>query len=377
MTTIKDKLSPLFEAVDTFIRTPGATAPSAPYVRDHVDLKRVMVIVVIALFPCLFMGIYNVGYQVLQFQNLPTTFSGCMGIGANVVLPIMLVTYLFGGFWEVLFAVVRRKRISEGFLVTGMLFTLAMPHAIELWQVAVGISFGVIFGKEIFGGTGRNIFNPALTGRAFMFFSYPIQFSGSDSYAAIDGFTQATPLSILGDAGYGGQAVEALHQAGYSWSQAFIGLIPGSIGETSTLACLLGLFLLLITRVASWRIVLACFLGFTGASLAVMALQRPESMTYFSLPPHWHWVIGSFAYGCIFMTTDPVSSPATNTGRWIYGITIGTVIVLIRVFNPAFTDGVLLSIIFMNAFSPLIDHFVVQQHIKQRTQRNLACAAAK
>ena len=370
-------LQPLIEEVDAFFRTPDTLTQQAPFVRDVISLKRVMVIVVIALMPCLFMGMYNVGYQVLAFQRLPTTFSGCMGIGAGVVLPIILVTYLVGGFWEVLFSVVRRHRISEGFFVTGMLFALAMPPSIKLWQVAMGISFGVIFGKEIFGGTGRNIFNPALTGRAFMFFSYPIQFSGSDAYAAIDGFTQATPLSILNDAGYGSNAVATLQAAGYTLPKAFIGLIPGSIGETSTLACLLGLVLLLVTRIASWRTITACFLGLITTSLLLFGLSGPERMTYFTLPPYWHLVIGSFAYGSIFMATDPVSSAATNTGRWIYGFMIGFMIVLIRVFNPAFTDGVLLSILFMNAFAPLIDHFVVQSHIKRRTKRRRLRAAAE
>ena len=359
---------PVYEALESFLLTPAALAARAPFVRDPLDLKRVMSLVVLALLPCLAMGIYNTGYQILLARGEPLSLGAALGLGLGRVVPIIMVSYLAGGLWEVVFAVVRRHEINEGFLVTGLLFALTMPPSVPLWQVAVGISFGVVIGKEIFGGTGYNIFNPALLGRAFCFFSYPAQFSGDAAWAAVDGFSRATPLAVLA-AGRGGQAGDVLSSAGYTFSKMFYGLIPGSIGETSTAACLLGLFVLLITRVASWRIVAGCVLGLSVMSGILVFCQGPGQLTAFSLWPHWHLVMGGFAFGAVFMATDPVSSAATRSGRWFYGLGIGVLVVLIRVFNPAYAEGTMLAILFMNALAPLIDYLVVEAHLRRRGRR--------
>lgn len=364
-----EKLYPVHEAMDAFLLTLGKTTKKAPYVRDSVDLKRVMSFVVIALIPCIFMGFYNTGYQIQLAQGDAYSFLGCLWLGLLKVLPIILVSYLAGGFWEVLFAVVRKHEINEGFLVTGILYALILPPTIPLWQVAVGISFGVVIGKEIFGGTGMNVLNPALTARAFVFFAYPAQLSGDAVWAAVDGFTRATPLAVVATAQKGTSAVAALTDAGYTFKDVFLGFIPGSIGETSTLACLLGLVFLLITRVASWRIVVGCALGLVTMSSVFFMVQGESSLAFFSLPPYWHMALGGFAFGSIFMATDPVSSSATEAGRWIYGFLIGILVVLIRMVNPAYPEGVMLAILFMNIFAPLIDHFVVQRNIKRRLAR--------
>ena len=367
------KLYPVYEALDTFLLTPGTKTQRAPYIRDAIDLKRVMISVVVALFPCIVMGIYNTGYQIQMASAAEHSWATAFGQGLQKVLPIILVSYAAGGFWEVLFAVVRKHEINEGFLVTGILYALVLPPTIPLWQVAVGISFGVVIGKEIFGGTGMNVLNPALTARAFVFFAYPAQMSGDAVFVAVDGFTRATPLAVAAAAQRGTSAVAALHQAGYTFQDIFLGFIPGSIGETSTLACLIGLAFLLITRVASWRIVAGCFLGLTAMSSVFYFLHGAGTLALFSLPPHWHIALGGFAFGAIFMATDPVSSSATDLGCWIYGVMIGLLVVLIRVVNPAYPEGVMLAILFMNIFAPLIDHFVVRRNIRRRITR----AAAK
>lgn len=363
------KFYPLFEATDTFLLTPGKITKKAPYVRDAVDMKRVMIFVVVALIPCIFMAVYNTGFQMLQAMGETVTFWSAIGLGLKKVLPIILVSYAAGGFWEVLFAILRKHEINEGFLVTGILFALIMPPTIPLWQVAVGISFGVVVGKEIFGGTGMNILNPALLGRAFLFFAYPVQISGDQVWVAVDGFTRATPLGVVSTAARGDTAIAALADAGYSFQNMFWGFIPGSIGETSAFACLLGLAFLLITRVASWRVVAGCVLGLVAMGGLFLILSGEQTLSFFSLPIHWHFVMGGFAFGAVFMATDPVSSCATDLGRWIYGFLIGILTVLIRVVNPAYPEGMMLAILFMNVFAPLIDHFVVEQHIKKRRTR--------
>lgn len=363
------KFYPLYEATDTFLFTPGKTTRGGPHVRDAIDIKRVMIFVVIALIPCIVMGIYNTGYQMELAKNLPHSFWGAMAAGAWKALPIIIVTYMAGGFWEVLFAVTRKHEINEGFLVTGILFALTLPPTIPLWQVAVGISFGVVFGKEIFGGTGMNVFNPALVARAFVFFAYPAQMSGSNVWVAVDGFTRATPLAVAKEAARGQDVIAYLQQHGYNLNNMFMGFIPGSIGETSALACLLGLIFLLVTRVASWRTVAGCVLGLVAMSGVFNLLSGPDRLAIFALPPYWHLVMGGFAFGAVFMVTDPVSSAATQTGRWIYGFLVGVMVVLIRVVNPAYPEGTMLAILFMNAFAPLIDHYVLQHHIKMRTQK--------
>ncbi len=364
-----EKLFPLYEALDTFLLTPGKLTKKAPFVRDAVDLKRVMIFVVLALLPAIAMGIYNTGYQILLAKGFPIDFWQCVGLGASKVLPIIFVSYAAGGFWEVLFAVVRKHEINEGFLVTGILYALILPPTIPLWQVAIGISFGVVFGKEIFGGTGFNVFNPALVARAFLFFAYPAQMSGSNVWVAVDGYTRATPLAVAAATSKGTSVIAALSEQGYSFQNMFLGFIPGSIGETSALACLIGLAFLLITRVASWRTVVGCLIGLLTISGVFYLLKGPEKLAFFSLPPTWHLVMGGFAFGAIFMATDPVSSSATNLGRWIYGILIGILTGLIRVVNPAYPEGMMLAILFMNAFAPLIDHFIVQAHIAKRLKR--------
>lgn len=371
-----EKLYPLYDAIDTFLFTPGKTAARAPFVRDAIDIKRVMIFVVLALLPCFVMGVYNVGYQALKFSGEPYSLGKAVWIGLKHILPILIVTYSVGGFWEGLFAIIRRHEINEGFLVTGFLFALILPPTIPLWQVAVGISFGVVIGKEIFGGTGFNILNPALTARAFVFFAYPAQMSGDNVWVAADGITQASPLAVVATAGRGGSAVQALQDAGYTFQQMFLGFIPGSIGETSALACLFGLAFLLITGVASWRVMAGCVLGLTAMSAVFFLFRGENSLTFFSLPPHWHMVMGGFAFGTVFMATDPVSSSATNAGRWIYGALIGALVVLIRMVNPAYPEGVMLAILFMNVFAPLIDHFVVETKIKRRTAAMAAVKAS-
>lgn len=364
-----EKLYPLFDAMDTFLLTPGTKTKSAPHVRDSVDIKRVMIFVVIALIPCILMGIFNVGHQIQVAKAMEPSLMGAVVAGLWKVLPIIIVTYAVGGMWEGLFAVTRKHEINEGFLVTGILFALTLPPTIPLWIVAVSISFGVVIGKEIFGGTGYNVLNPALTARAFAFFAYPAQMSGDAVWAAVDGFSQATPLAVLAQAERGSSAVDALSAAGYTFQNVATGFIPGSIGETSTVACLLGLAFLLITRVASWRIVAGCSLGVVAMGLILNMFKGPEALAYMNLPPHWHLILGGFAFGSIFMATDPVSSSATNTGRWIYGVLIGMLVVLIRVVNPAYPEGVMLAILFMNVFAPLIDHFVVEGNVKRRLAR--------
>ena len=363
------KLFPLFEATETFLLTPGKLTQKAPFIRDGVDIKRMMTFVLFALLPCIVMGIYNTGLQMQLAQGEAYSLLRSFFLGLTKVIPIIIVSYVVGGFWEVLFAIVRKHEINEGFLVTGILFALILPPTIPLWQVAVGISFGVVVGKEIFGGTGMNILNPALTARAFLFFAYPAQISGDKVWVAIDGITKATPLAIIADAPRAGEIVSTLTQAGYSFSDAFFGFIPGSIGETSVLACLLGLVFLLITGVASWRIILGCFLGLSSLGLLFNIFQGHESLAAFSLPIHRHMVLGGFAFGSIFMATDPVSSCATKKGHWIYGFFIGALVILIRTINPAYPEGMMLAILFMNIFAPLIDHFVVQENIKRRNLR--------
>lgn len=360
---------PLYEALDTFILTPGKTTTKAPHVRDAVDLKRVMIFVVIGLLPATVMGIFNIGYQAQLAQGLAFSFFGAFVHGLIKFLPIVIVTYAVGGFWEVVFAISRKHEVNEGFLVTGILFALTMPPTVPLWQVAVAISFGVVIGKEIFGGTGMNVLNPALTARAFLFFAYPAQISGDAVWVAVDGVTKATPLGVVAIAERGTSATSALAQAGYSFQDMFFGFIPGSVGETSALACLIGLAFLLITRVASWRIIMGCVAGLAVTTVIFNALATDTSLAYFNLPAHWHMVMGGFAFGAIFMATDPVSSSATNLGRWIYGILIGVLVVLIRMVNPAYPEGVMLAILFMNVFAPLIDYFVVKQNMNRRLSR--------
>lgn len=373
----------LYEMADTFAYTPPYVTTGNTHVRDGIDLKRTMITVAMALGPVILMAIYNTGYQAnLALESAGMAASGwradiisALGLGfesGNLIhnfvhglawfLPIFLVTQIAGGFWEVVFAGIRKHEINEGFLVTGTLFPLILPPTIPLWQVAIGISFGVVIGKEIFGGTGRNIFNPALTARAFLFFAYPAQISGDAVWIAADGVTGATALAQA--------AVGGIDAIGWSWNDAFIGLIPGSMGEVSALACCLGAVYLITTGIGSWKIMLSMVLGMVAMSLAFNAIGS-ETNPLFELTPQWHFVLGGFAFACVFMATDPVSAAMTNLGKYVYGFLIGVLGVLIRVVNPAYPEGWMLAILFMNACAPLIDYFVVNANIKRREARNV------
>ncbi|MCB1101358.1 MAG: NADH:ubiquinone reductase (Na(+)-transporting) subunit B [Verrucomicrobia bacterium] len=372
-----ERLHPLYEANDTFLFTPSEVTHGAPHVRDAIDIKRTMIMVVLALIPAVLFGIWNAGYQFnMVNQTGDTGMIANLIQGAMIVMPIILVSYLVGGLWEVAFAIVRKHPINEGFLVTGLLFPLTLPPTVPLWQVAVGISFGVVIGKEVFGGTGFNVLNPALTARAFLFFAYPINLSGDQVWTKVDsamnsiqGFTGATPLAIAAQVPAGGDVLAALHQAdyaGFDWMRMFFGTIGGSIGETSALACLIGAVILILSGVGSWRIMAGSVLGLFAAATLLNLLPGEHFKAFTQLPFHYHMVMGSFAFGTVFMATDPVSSAASTAGKWIYGFLIGVLIVIIRVANPAYPEGVMLAILFMNVMAPLIDHIVVQSHIRQR-----------
>jgi Na+-transporting NADH:ubiquinone oxidoreductase subunit B len=376
----------LYEAVDTIFYTPGKVTTSASHVRDAVDLKRIMITVWLCAFFPMFAGMYHTGLQanLAMDQMGIESLSGwrgwlleivaaydaanwwdCMVYGAVFYIPIYVTTFVVGAFWEVLFATKRGHEINEGFFVTSVLFSLTVPASIPLWQVAVGISFGIVIGKEIFGGTGKNFLNPALTGRAFLYFAYPAQLSGDAVWTAVDGFSGATALGIAALNG-----MDGVLASGMTWTDAFLGKMQGSMGETSTLAIFIGGFFLLLTRTAAWRIVTGVLLGMVGMSLLFNVIGS-ETNPMFSMPWYWHLVLGGFAFGMIFMATDPVSASMTNKGKWFYGGLIGVMAVLIRVINPAFPEGIMLAILFANLFAPLIDWFVVQANIKRRLARNV------
>lgn len=377
----------LYEAADTIFYTPGHVTKTAAHVRDAVDLKRMMILVWMCTFPAIFFGMWNVGLQAntaMAQMGLTeaSTWQGAIAgaltsfnpdslwdniiHGAAYWLPIYIVTFVVGGFWEVLFAMKRGHEVNEGFFVTSVLFALILPPSIPLWQVALGISFGVVIGKEVFGGTGKNFLNPALTGRAFLFFAYPAQMSGDAIWTAVDGFSGATPLGIAAAGG-----VDALLAQNITWFDAFIGNIQGSVGEVSTLAIAIGGLVLLIAKVAAWRIVAGVFLGMT-ATATLFNIIGSDTNPLFAMPFYWHLVLGGFAFGMFFMATDPVSASMTNKGKWYFGALIGVMVVLIRVVNPAFPEGMMLAILFANLFAPLIDNFVVQANIKRRKARDVS-----
>ncbi|WP_394131255.1 NADH:ubiquinone reductase (Na(+)-transporting) subunit B [Shewanella maritima] len=377
-----EKWYALYEAAATVFYTPGKVNKGATHVRDNLDLKRMMITVWACTFPAMFFGMYNVGlqaqialvagfgtpdmWQVGLFEMLcgqltaETGIAGLMVYGACFFLPIYAVTFAVGGFWEVLFASVRGHEVNEGFFVTSVLFALTLPATIPLWMVALGITFGVVVAKEIFGGTGRNFLNPALAGRAFLFFAYPLNMSGDTTWVVADGFSGATALS---------QAAQGtLDYATASWTDAFFGFIAGSVGEVSTFAILLGGLVIIYTRIASWRIVGGVMAGLIAVSL-LLNLIGSDTNPMFEMPWHWHLVLGGFAFGMMFMATDPVSASFTNQAKWAYGFLIGAMAVFIRVINPAFPEGMMLAILFANLFAPLFDHFVVQANIKRRIAR--------
>jgi Na+-transporting NADH:ubiquinone oxidoreductase subunit B len=369
-----ERWKPIFEATDTILFWTNERTKSGPHVRDWLDLKRFMMIVIVSLIPSALFGIYNIGHQHYAAIGAAADLWEKFLFGFVKFLPIILTSYIVGGFWEVLFAIVRKHEVNEGFLVTGILFPLTLPPTIPLWQVAIAITFGVVIGKEIFGGTGMNVLNPALTARAFLFFTYPGKISGDKVWTAIDtakdkvidGFSGATPLLTVSSTPPGEMAVNQLSASHFSFMDMFYGLIPGSVGETSTLAILIGAFILIITRVGSWKIMLSVFAGGYLSAALINLLAGPQAGSMFTLPAYYHLVMGGFAFGAVFMATDPVSAAQTEKGKWIYGFLIGLLAVLVRTFNPAYPEGMMLAILFMNVFSPLIDYFVVQGHIKRR-----------
>ena len=377
-----ERYFPIYEMVESFIYTPKTVTTVAPHARSYVDMKRIMTYVVLATIPCILMGLYNVGLQTnMAIASFGATgwraaVIGALGIGfnpanplANILhgamyfLPIYITTLVAGGIFEVIFATVRRHEVNEGFLVSSMLYALILPASTPLWQVALGIIFGVVIGKEVFGGTGKNFLNPALTGRAFLYFAYPAQLSGDAVWVAVDGFTGATALAVSASDGY-----QALAAQGLTWWDSFIGFLPGSMGETSTIAALIGLLFLLATKIANYRMVVGCLGGMIGFSL-LLNLIGSDTNPMFAMPWYWHLVVGGYAFGLVFMVTEPVSGSHTNAGRYIYGALIGFMVVMIRVINPAFPEGMMLAILFGNVFAPLIDYFVVQANIRRRAKR--------
>jgi Na+-transporting NADH:ubiquinone oxidoreductase subunit B len=376
----------IYEMVDSVLYNSAKPTQHAPHVRDGINLQRAMTYVVWATIPCILMALWNTGYQAntamaaLGLNGIDGwrgAILGLLGVGFDpnslwdnvwhglaYFLPIYFVTLVVGGIWEVLFAAVRGHDVNEGFLVSSMLFALICPPDIPLWQVAIGISFGVVIGKEVFGGVGKNFLNPALTGRAFLYFTFPAEMSGDTVWVAVDGFSGATSLGL---AALGG--VDSITNSGITWTQSFIGIEAGSLGETSALACLLGAAFLLYTRVASWRIMAGVFFGMVATSL-LFNLIGSDTNPMFAMPWYWHFVLGGFAFGMIFMATDPVSAAMTQQGRWIFGLLIGAMTVLIRVVNPAYPEGIMLAILFGNLFAPLIDYLVVKANIRRRVKRN-------
>ncbi|MBN1637811.1 MAG: NADH:ubiquinone reductase (Na(+)-transporting) subunit B, partial [Ignavibacteriales bacterium] len=362
----------------TFFYTPGKTTKSAAHVRDAIDYKRIMTVVVVALIPAVLVALYNTGLQAniniskygeavafgwqpdfmqtLGISFDPSSVFSNFFFGALYFVPVYIITVAVGGFWEVVFAVVRKHEIHEGFFVTSLLFPMILPPTIPYWQVAVGITFGVVIGKEVFGGVGMNILNPALTGRAFLFFAYPAQISGDKVWLAVDGISQATPLAQLSAA-----TIEKFP----TWWDSFIGIIPGSMGETSALACLIGAVILIFSGIGCWRIMLSVVVGALGMSL-LFNLIGSSTNPMFNVGPEWHFVLGGFAFGTVFMATDPVSAAVTNKGKYIYGLLIGFLVIMIRVLNPAYPEGMMLAILFGNVFAPIIDKIFINANIKRR-----------
>jgi Na+-transporting NADH:ubiquinone oxidoreductase subunit B len=410
------KVWPLFDALETFLFAPDFRAKkSGVHVRDYVDLKRVMNSVIIAMVPCLLWAIWNTGVQhfgavaglieagkmtadgyttgwlqgLLGAPNLATdaiSDSDTIIFGLQRMLPIVIVSYGVGLAIEGLFCVIRKEEVSEGYLVSGMLIALIVPASTPLWQLAIGVAFSVVLGKEVFGGTGMNIFNPAMMVRAFLFFAFPAQMSGDSVWVAgntsptgvpgnlIDGYSEPTALALVKTAGENASELLATHADGmYSTANLFYGNIPGSAGEMSKLMVLVGAAVLLITGVGSWRVMLAGVIGMLGAAFLVPIMAEGSGLPMSGgmyLEPWEHLLCGGFLFGIVFMATDPVSSPETNTGKWVYGILIGVFTILVRMINPAYPEGTMLAILLLNAFAPTIDHFVVTANMKRRLKRS-------
>ena len=390
---------PLFEGTFTFLYSSGRVTTGRTHVRDFTDMKRIMIIVWLAVFPAMFWGWYNVGNQTVQaiaslkdgaaiasasyalfsadyHYALLQLLGGSLGtddgiyskmpLGLIYSLPIYIVVFAVGAFWEVLFCIVRKHEVNEGFFVTSILFSLIVPPTLPLWQAALGITFGVLIGKEMFGGTGRNFINPALAGRAFLFFAYPAYISGTNCWVPVDGFSGATPLAQWSEGG-----LEALKDAAgnsITWMDAFLGNIPGSLGEGSTLMILVGAFIILVTGIASWKIMAGVLVG-AFLTYGLFNLIGSATNEMFSMPFQWHVVLGGFAFGTVFMATDPVSSAFTSAGKWAFGLLIGAMVILIRVVNPAYPEGMMLAILFANCWAPLFDYLATQRNIKRRQIR--------
>lgn len=378
-----EKYHYLFEAGETFLYVPDTTTdPKGAQIKDAIDLKRYMMTVVIAILPPFLFGIWNVGN--LHFLSTTTEqvdFWSKILVGLELVLPMVLVAYTAGGIVEAIFAMVRKHPINEGFLVTGILIPIILPVTTPLWQIALGTVFAVLIAKEIFGGTGMNVLNIAMTARAFLYFAYPTELSGEVWYyfgdkEPIEGFSGATALQILSENSAAGRemsSLQALETAGNTWTSnlftfenMFLGAIPGSVAETSALMCLVGALILIATGVGSYKIILSVFGGvwLTGLLLNALAVNA-----YMELPAHYHLVMGGLAFAAVYMATDPVSASQTEVGKWIYGFLIGALTVVIRVFNPAYPEGVMLAVILMNVFAPLIDYYIVDANKKRRLKR--------
>ena len=371
---------PMFEGAETFALTPDHKTRAGAHVRDPMDMKRLMIFVVYAMLPCIMMAWWNAGHQAYLAEGIANApLMDCMIRGGWAMLPTIIMSYTAGGIAELVFCVIRKHEINEGFLVTAMLFPLTLPPTMPLWMTAAGIVFGVIIGKEVFGGVGMNILNPALTARAFVFFTYPAAISGAKVWDAggkdlwaqptVDGYTGATPLLEASNGIAGSNPVQAIHDAGWTYQDLALGFIPGSMGETSAVAALIGGIMLIVVGIASWRTMVGCVVGMVGMAAVLNGFAGPESVPMMHLPPHYHLVMGGFAFGAVFMATDPVSSATTSTGRWIYGLSIGALCVLVRVVNPAYPEGMMLAILFMNVFAPLIDYYVVRGTTKRRAAR--------
>lgn len=380
-----EKFQAIYEMVDTLFYSPPDVTRGSPHVRDAIDLKRVMILVVFAATPAVLVGMWNTGFQAnaalagLGIESIPGWRGALMPLlgagydpgsvydnfvhGMLYFLPIYAVTMAAGGFWEVLFSGVRNHEINEGFFVTSLLYAAILPATTPLWQVALGISFGVVFGKEVFGGTGKNFLNPALAGRAFLYFAYPVQMSGDSVWVPVDGYSGATALGIAAIDG-----VPGVVASGITWTQAFLGQMQGSIAETSAAACLFGAAMLIYTGIASWRIIVATFAGLIIPAILFGGVDSTNPM--FAMSWYWHIALGGFAFGAVFMATDPVSAPDTMLGHWIFGLLVGALTWVIRVINPAFPEGIMLAILFGNIFAPIIDHFVIRANVRRRVRRS-------
>ena len=367
-----EKFYPIFEATDTILFSTNEVTKSGPHIRDSIDTKRIMILVVVTLLPLYIFGAINIGFQNSIAIDLERSNWENFWFGFNKILPIIIVTFASGAFWELLFAVVRKHPVSEGFLVTCALIPLTMPAGIPLWQIAVATTFGIVIGKEIFGGVGMNIFNPALMARVFIFFTYPTKISGDKVWVlGPDGYSGATALSIPA-AEINQDALSLLNnfnQFDYSWWNMFWGWIPGSIGETNKFLIIIGALFLAYIKIVNWRVMIGAIIGLISTALLTNLVAPFSSNSMFTIPPHYHLVMGSFLFGTAFMATEPVTGCHTNQGRWLYGILFGSLTVIIRSINPAYPEGVMLSILFVNAFAALIDWFVIQANIKRRKAR--------